>query len=142
MSLNMNEEVGTLVEGSIRRPSSCIRITARTKAGSSRRPATGKVKDVFSWRYEVGEHQPAREEGRRDLRCAGRPQSMATDSLERARHPLKRKRRGCDNWGLRTVDEEEADKMAADLKMFLVPEITRLVSSTASPVAVALALRT
>jgi hypothetical protein len=45
-----------------------------------------------------------------------------------------------ENWGYVQASEGEAKKMASDLKIFLVPEITALVSIDGEPAAVALAL--
>jgi hypothetical protein len=45
-----------------------------------------------------------------------------------------------DNWSYVPATKREADKMAADLKMFLVPDVTALVLIDDEPAAVALAL--
>jgi hypothetical protein len=45
-----------------------------------------------------------------------------------------------ENWGYVPMTKKEADKMASDLKLFLVPEITRLVLIDGEPAAVAIAL--
>src|SRR5262249_36798836 len=45
-----------------------------------------------------------------------------------------------ENWGYVPMTKREADKMAADLKLFVVPEITRIVMINGEPAAVAIAL--
>jgi hypothetical protein len=45
-----------------------------------------------------------------------------------------------ENWGYVPATKAEADKMAADMKLFLVPEITALVMIDNEPAAVAIAL--
>jgi hypothetical protein len=46
----------------------------------------------------------------------------------------------CDNWGFIPATPREAEKMASDFKLFLVPEITALVTIDGEPAAVAIAL--
>lgn len=144
LSLNINEEMGCLVDGFDSPPVLMNPHHRPYQGGLIERAGYAKAKDVFGWRYEVGEPnarvRKAQEEIRAMPEVVARPMdkknidrdvSIALDVFNDAWQ---------DNWGYVQMTRKEADKMAADLKMFLVPEITRLVLIDNQPAAVAIAL--
>jgi hypothetical protein len=144
LSLNMNEEIGCLVEGFEAPPVVMYPHHRPYQGGLIEKAGYHKVKDVYSWRYEVGEVnarvKKAREEILAMKEVVSRPFSkkdMDRDvkiALEVFNDAWN------ENWGYVPSTKKEADKMASDLKLFLIPEITRLVLIDGEPAAVALAL--
>jgi hypothetical protein len=144
LSLNINEEMGCLVDGFDSPPVLMNPHHRPYQGGLIEKAGYAKAKDVFGWRYEVGEPnarvRKAQEEikampevtGRTmDKKNLDRDVAIALDVFNDAWN---------ENWGYVQMTRKEADKMAADLKMFLVPEITRLVLIDNEPAAVAIAL--
>ena len=144
MSLNINEEIGCLVDGFDAPPVLLNPHHRPYQGGLIEQAGYAKAKDVFGWRYEVGEPnarvKKAQEEIRQmpevvsrpmDRRNMARDVEIALDVFNDAWH---------ENWGFVPATRKEADKMAADFKLFLVPEITRLVLIDGEPAAVAIAL--
>jgi hypothetical protein len=143
-SLSINEELGCLVEG-FDSPPVLMNPHHRPYQGALIEQAGyTKTKDLFGWRYEIGEpnarvrkaHQEIKAMPEVSVRQLSR-KSMDKDvamTLEIFNDAW------CDNWGFVPSTKAEADKMAADLKLFLVPELTVLVLIDNEPAAVALAL--
>jgi hypothetical protein len=144
MSLNMNEEVGTLVEGFDSPPVLMYPHHRPYQGGLIEKAGYEKAKDVFSWRYEVGEINQRVKKAREEILAMKEVETRTFDkksmdndvkcALEIFNDAW------CENWGYVPSTKKEADKMASDMKMFLVPEITRLVLVDGEPAAVAIAL--
>jgi hypothetical protein len=144
LSLNINEEMGCLVEGFDAPPVLMNPHHRAYQGGLIEKAGYAKVKDVFGWRYEVGEPnarvRKAQDDIRRmpevsvrpfDKKHIDRDVGIALEVFNDAWN---------ENWGFVPMTKKEADKMAADLKLFLVPEITRLVLIDGEPAAVAIAM--
>lgn len=144
LSLNMNEEIGCEVEGFDSAPVLMYPHHRPYQGGLIEKAGYHKVKDVYSWRYEVGELNARVKKARDEILALREVESrmfskkdmdrdvkIALDVFNDAWN---------ENWGYVPSTKKEADKMAADLKMFLVPEITRLVMIDGEPAAVAIAL--
>lgn len=143
-SLNINEETGCLIEG-FDAPPVLMNPHHRPYQGELiEKAGYAKAKDVYGWRYEVGEPnarvKKAQEEIRKMPEVTARPfdkkhmdrdVAIALDVFNDA---------WSDNWGYVPSTKKEADKMASDFKMILVPEITKLVLIDGEPAAVAIAL--
>ena len=143
-SLSINEEIGCLVEG-FDHPPVLMNPHHRSYQGELiEKAGYTKEKDVFGWRYEVGDLNPRVRKARDDIRAM--PEVVS--------RPLSRKDLERDvkitldifndawneNWSFVPMTKKEANKMSADLKLFLVPEITRIVTIDGEPAAVALAM--
>jgi len=144
MSLNMNEEIGTLVEGFDSPPVLMYPHHRPYQGGLIEKAGFEKVKDVFSWRYEVGDLNPRVKKAREDILAMPEVKTRQFDKKsmdEDVKAALDIFNDAwCENWGYVPSTKKEADKMASDMKMFLVPEITRLVLIDGEPAAVAIAL--
>jgi hypothetical protein len=143
-SLSINEEIGCLVEGFDSPP---VLMNPHHRAYQGRLiEAAGyaKAKDVFGWRYEVGEPNARVKKAQEDIRAMPEVtvRSLSTKELDRDvdRTLDVFNDAWSENWSFVPMTKREARKMAADLKMFLVPEITVLVLIDGEPAAVALAL--
>ncbi len=144
MSLSINEEAGCLVEG-FDSPPVLLNPHHRSYQGELiEKAGYHKVKDLFGWRYEVGEINARVKKAREDI--------LAMPEVEARAFSKKTLDRDVEialeifndawneNWGYVPFTRKEADKLASDLKLFLIPDITRLVLIDGAPAAVAIAL--
>jgi hypothetical protein len=144
LSLSINEEAGCLVEGFDHPPVLLNPHHRAYQGGLIEQAGYTKEKDLFGWRYEVGDLNARVRRARDEI-------SQMPEVVSR---PLSRKHLASDvlatldifndawsdNWGFVPATAREAAKMQSDLKLFFVPEITRIVSIDGEPAAVALAL--
>jgi len=144
ISLSMNEEVGCLVEGFDTPPMILMPHHHSFQGGLIEQAGFQKVKDLFAWSYTVGQ-VPAR------ARRAADEIAALPELSFRALEPRKMERdvrlvmdifndAWSDNWGFVPMTESELQKLADDLRLLLVPELTMVVSLEGEPVAVAVAL--
>lgn len=144
MSLSINEEIGCLVDGFETPPVLMNPHHRPYQGGLIEKAGYQKAKDVWGWRYEVGEPNARVKKAQEDIRAmpevkirklskANIDADVATtlDIFNEAWH---------DNWGFVPATPKEADKMASDFKLFLVPDITVIVEIDGKPAAVAIAL--
>jgi hypothetical protein len=143
-SLSINEESGCLVEG-LDEPPVLLNPHHRSyQGGLIEQAGYTKEKDLYGWRYEVGDLNARVRKARDDIRAmpevVSRP--LSKKDLERdVKITLDIFNDAwAENWGFVPMTKKEADKMSADLKLFLVPEITRIVTIDGEPAAVALAM--
>lgn len=144
LSLCINEEAGCLIEGFDTPPMFLMPHHRPYQGGLIESAGLPKVKDLFAWRYEVGD-LPTRA-------------AKATQEIEKlpevsARHvdPKNMERdvrmvmdifndAWSDNWSFVPLTEDELKKMASDFKLILDPEITYIAYVDGEPAAVALAM--
>lgn len=143
-SLSINEEAGCLVEG-FDDPPVLMNPHHRSYQGALIEQAGyTKEKDLFGWRYEVGDLNPRVRKARDDIRAMPEVTSRPLSKKDLARDVGITldifNDAWSENWGFVPMTRKEAAKMQADLKMFLVPEITRIVFIDGEPAAVALAM--
>jgi hypothetical protein len=144
LSLNINEELGCLIDGFDAPPVLMYPHHRPYQGGLIEKSGYTKVKDFFSWRYEVGEVNARVKKARDEIlampEVVSRP--ISRKDLERdVKLTLEVFNDAWnENWGFVPMTKKEADKMASDLKLFLVPEITRIVTIDGEAAAVALAL--
>jgi hypothetical protein len=144
MSLSINEEIGCLVEGFDAPPVLLNPHHRPYQGGLIEKAGYTKAKDVFGWRYEVGEPNARVKKAQSEIRAMpevsvrkisrkdiDRDIEMTLDIFNDA---------WSENWGYVPATRREADKMVSDLKLFLVPDITALVLIDNEPAAVAIAL--
>lgn len=144
MSLSINEEMGCLVEGFDHPPTLMNPHHRPYQGGLIEQAGYTKEKDVFGWRYTIGEVNARVRKAADEL--AAMPEVTA--------RPLSKKDMERDvkytldifneawneNWGFVPMTKKEGDKLAADLKLFVMPELTCLVLVDGEPAAVAIAL--
>lgn len=144
LSLNINEEMGLLVDGFDAPPVLMNPHHRPYQGGLVEKAGYAKLKDVFGWRYEVGEPntrvRKAQEEIRKmpevtsrvfSKKDAERDTAITLDVFNDAWN---------ENWGYVPATPKEAAKMAQDFKLLIVPEITRLVFIDGEAAACAIAL--
>jgi hypothetical protein len=144
ISLSINEELGCLIEGFDYPPALMMPHHKPYQAGLIEKAGYVKEKDFYAWRYEVGEMSkrvrkaqtdflqfPEVKARTFDMKRLDRDVDIAIDIFNDA---------WSDNWGFVPLTREEAKKMAADFKMILVPELTRIVTIDDEPAAFAVAI--
>jgi hypothetical protein len=144
MSLNVNEELGCLVEGFDTPPYLMMPHHRSYQGGLIEKAGYTKAKDFFAWKYVVGDLNPRVKRGHAAIaampeityRRASRKKlfedvNLLVDIFNDA---------WSDNWGFVPFTRKEIEKMAADFKLLLIPEITSIVSIAGEPAAVAVAL--
>ncbi len=144
LSLSINEEMGCLVEGFDHPPTLLNPHHRPYQGGLIEKAGYTKEKDVFGWRYEIG-----------DINARVRKAADEISAMpEVTARPLSKKdverdvkltldifnEAWIENWGFVPMTKKEGDKLAADLKLFIMPELTCLVLVDNEPAAVAIAL--
>jgi hypothetical protein len=144
ISLGINEEIGCLVEGFDTPPMVLMPHHRPYQGPLIEKAGLAKLKDVFAWRYTVG-----------DVPNRARKAHDELDKLPevRARHcDMKNfdaevrtivdvfNDAWADNWGFVPFSERELAKLAEELKLIVIPELTYIAEIDGEPAAVALAL--
>jgi hypothetical protein len=144
MSLSINEEIGCLVEGFDTPPMVLMQHHLPYQGGLIEQAGFSKLKDVYGWSYTVGD-VPARAQ-RAHEEVVAMPE-VTTRPVD-PKHFLRDVRIIMDifndawseNWGFVPLTEKELIKLAKDLELILMPELTKLTFINGEPAAVAMAL--
>jgi hypothetical protein len=144
LSLNVNEELGCLVEGFDTPPMVMMPHHRAYQGGLIEKAGLPKLKDFYAWSYDVGT-VPARAQKAYDDIAAlpevkTRPVNMK-DVLGDVKIIMSIFNDAwSDNWGFVPLTEKELIKTAADMKLIMMPEITKISFIDGEPAAVALGL--
>jgi hypothetical protein len=144
MSLNINEELGCLVEGFDTPPYFMMPHHEPYQGGLIEKAGYAKAKDFFAWKYYVGVVNKRVARAHDEIKAM--PEiSYRTASLKNLNKDVELlvdvfNDAWSDNWGFVPFTRSEVQKMAADFKLLLMPEITCIVSIDGEPAAVALAI--
>lgn len=144
VSLNINEELGCLVEGFDTPPYIMMPHHRPYQGSLIERAGYAKAKDVFAWRYQVGELNKRVQKARDEIRALPEV-SVRRMSKKDMEHDVDLlldifNETWSDNWGFVPATRAEAKKMASDFRLLLMPEMTCIVSIDGEPAAMALAL--
>lgn len=144
MSLSINDEIGLLVEG-FDSPPFIMMPHHRPYQGSLVETAgLQKLKDLYAWKYEIG----SLPERARKAHAAINEMPEVTARHVDPKH-MERDIRivmdifndaWSDNWGFVPLTQGELRKMASDMKLILIPELSTIVEIEGKPVGVAIAL--
>jgi hypothetical protein len=144
LSLNMNEEIGCLVDGFEMPPMIMMPHHRPYQGALIEKSGLSKVKDVYAWRYTVGDLPKRAQKAHDEIEALPEVKSRHVD-----RQNLERDVRivmdifndaWSDNWGFVPLTEAELKKLAQDFKLLLVPELTYITEVDSEPAAVSLAL--
>jgi hypothetical protein len=143
LSLCVNEEMGCLIEGFDTPPMIFMPHHRPYQGGLIEKAGLPKIKDVFAWRYEVGDIPPRAAKATREIEQLPEVSARHVDmkNLERDVRTVMDVFNDAwmDNWGFVPFTESELRKMAKDLKLIIDPEITYIAYVDGEPAAVALA---
>lgn len=144
LSLSINEELGVLVEGFDTPPAIMMPHHLPYQAGLIEKAGLVKEKDFFAWRYDVGEPPPRARRAHDDiLKIPGlRIRTLDKSQMERDTRIVMEIFNDAwqDNWGFVPMTEGELKKMAADLKMILVPDLALVAEVDGEVAAISVAL--
>lgn len=144
LSLNINEEMGCLIEGFDTPPMILMPHHRPYQGGLIEQAGLAKIKDVFAWRYTVGNVPKRAEKAMADVDAMPEVKLRHVDkgNVERDVRIIMDVFNDAwsDNWGFVALTEAELTKMASELKPILMPELTYIAEIDGSPAAVALAL--
>lgn len=143
-SLNINEETGMLVDGFDAPPVLMNPHHRPYQGGLVEKAGYAKLKDLFGWRYEIGEPNARVRKAQAEVRAMPEVVSRVFSKKDAERDTALTLEvfndAWSENWGFVPATPAEARKMAADFKMLLVPDVTRLVFIDGEPAACAIAL--
>lgn len=137
VSLSINEELGCLVEGFDTPPMIMMPHHRAYQGGLIEGNGLAKVKDVYAWLYKTGEVPARAQRASDDIEAMPEITSRLLDPSE-----LDRDVRivmdifndaWSENWGSVPLTENELKKVASDMKLLLVPELTLLVYVDGEP---------
>jgi hypothetical protein len=144
LSLNINEELGCLVEGFETPPYILMPHHRPYQAGLIEKAGFAKAKDFYAWSYVVGEINARVKRAHEEIKAMPEvtARTVSMKDIERDVEILVDVFNDAwsDNWGFVPLTRNEVRKMAQDFKLILLPEITRIVSIDGEPAAVAVAL--
>jgi hypothetical protein len=143
-SLSINEETGCLVDGFETPPYFMMPHHKSYQGGLIEKAGYAKIKDFYAWKYTVGEPNARVRKAQEQVKAM--PEiSYRTASIKDLARDVELlvdiyNDAWSDNWGYVPFTRNEIRKMASDFKLFIMPEITCIVSIDGEPAAVALAL--
>lgn len=144
MSLNVNEELGCLVEGFDTPPMVMMPHHRPYQAELIEQAGLSKKKDLYAWRYTVGDIPKRARRAHDDIEAMPEVKARHMDMKQ-----LDREVRIVmdifndawkENWGFVPLSEDELGQLASDFKLILVPEMTYLVEIDGEPAAFAVAI--
>jgi hypothetical protein len=144
LSLNINEELGVLVDGFDTPPYFLMPHHRPYQSGLIEQAGYAKEKDFYAWKYTVSDLNTRTRKAHAEIAAlpelTSRPVSMK--DMERDVQIIVDifNDAWADNWGFVPATPNEVRKMAQDFKLVLIPDITRIVSIDGEPAAVAVAL--
>jgi hypothetical protein len=144
LSMSINEETGCLIEGFDDPPTVMMPYHNPYQGGLIEKSGYGKLKDFYSWKYDVGAVPPRAQKARDEI-------AAMPEVTTRSANPKKLlddvrlimdifNDAWSDNWGFVPLTENELLKMAADTKLILMPEITKISFINGEAAAVAFGL--
>src|SRR5580658_5092233 len=144
VSINVNEEMGCLVEGFDTPPFILMPHHRAYQAALIEKAGYAKIKDLFAWRYKVGDLNKRTRDAHANVRAMPEvtTRTVSYKDMERDVELIVDifNDAWSDNWAFVPITLSEVRKMASDFKLFLIPEITRIVSIEGEPAAVAVAI--
>jgi hypothetical protein len=144
LSLSLNDEMGCLVDGFDTPPMIMMPHHRAYQGGLIEKAGFTKLKDAFAWRYQVGDLPPRVRRAHDEIEAMPEIKSRHVDmkNLDADLRVIMDVYNDAwsDNWGFVASTERELSKMAADLKLIAVPELSYITEIDGEPAAVALAL--
>lgn len=143
-SLSINEEAGCLVEGFDSPPFVMMPHHKPYQSDLIERAGYAKVKDLFAWKYEVGELNSRTRRAHQDILAMPEISCRPIDVKDLTREVELVvdifNDAWSENWGFVPFTRKEVRKMAQDFRLILVPELTKVVSIHGEPAAFAIAI--
>jgi hypothetical protein len=143
-SLNINDEIGCLVEGFDTPPMVMMPHHRPYQGPLIEQAGLAKLKDFYAWRYTVGDVPARAIKAHEDIAALPEIRSREAD-MKNLDHDVRVvmdifNDGWSDNWGAVPMSEGELRKLASNLKMLLIPQLTRIIDVDGEPAAFAIAL--
>ena len=143
-SLNINEESGCLVDGFDTPPMIMMGHHRRYQGALIAGAGLSKIKDLYAWTYDIG-RVPVRAQKAHDDIAALPEVTTRTIDMKNLDEDVRLVMEVFNdawekNWGFVPATEREVAKIAEDMKLIVMPEITRLTFVNGEVAAVALGL--
>ncbi len=142
-SLSINEELGCLIEGFDTPPMILMQHHRPYQAGLIQAAGFEKAKDFYAWRYHVGEIPERARKAHDEVEALPEVKSRHVDmkNLDAELRIIMEVFNDAwsDNWGFVPLTERELSKLAADLRLIAIPELSYITEVDGEPAAVALA---
>jgi hypothetical protein len=143
-SLSINEEMGCLVEGFDTPPMILMPHHRPYQGGLIEKAGLPKLKDAYAWRYVVGDVPERARKAHDEIEALPEVKSRHVDmkNLDAEVRTIMDifNDAWSDNWGFVPYTEAELAKLADDLRMIAVPDLTYITDVDGEPAAVAVAL--
>jgi hypothetical protein len=143
-SLSINEEMGCLVEGFDMPPMLLMQHHRPYQGGLIEKAGLSKVKDAYAWRYVVGEVPKRAQKAHDEIDLLPEVKTRHVDmkNLDADVRVIMDVFNDAwsDNWSFVPYTENELAKLAADLRLIGIPELTYISEIDGEPAAVAVAL--
>jgi hypothetical protein len=143
-SLSINEEMGCLVEGFDTPPMILMPHHRPYQGGLIEKAGLPKLKDAFAWRYVVGDVPPRARKAHDEIEALPEVKARHVDmkNLDAEVRVIMDifNDAWSDNWAFVPYTEAELQKLADDLRMIAVPDLTYICEVDGEPAAVAVAL--
>jgi hypothetical protein len=143
-SLSINEEIGCLIEGFDTPPMVLMPHHLPYQGALIEKCGFEKLKDVYAWRYTVGDIPTRAQKAHDEIDALPEVKTRHIDmrNLDRDVRTVMDVFNDAwiDNWGFVPFTERELSKLAADLKLIAIPELTYIAEIDGEAAAVAIAL--
>ena len=143
-SLSINEEMGCLIEGFDTPPMVLMPHHLPYQGALIEKCGFQKLKDVYAWRYTVGEVPVRAQKAHDELAALPELKTRHIDmrNLDSEVRMVMQLFNDAwsENWGFVPFTEKELSKLAADLKLIAIPELTYIAEINGEPAAFAIAL--
>jgi hypothetical protein len=143
-SLSINEEMGCLVEGFDTPPMILMPHHRPYQGGLIEKAGLPKLKDAYAWRYVVGEVPERAKKAHDEIEALPEVKARHVDmkNLDAEVRVIMDifNDAWSDNWAFVPYTEAELAKLADDLRMIAVPDLTYICEVDGEPAAVAVAL--
>ena len=143
-SLSINEEMGCLVEGFDTPPMILMPHHRPYQGALIEKAGLPKLKDAYAWRYVVGDVPERARKAHDEIEALPEVKSRHVDmkNLDAEVRTIMDifNDAWSDNWGFVPYTEAELQKLADDLRMIAVPDLTYITDIDGEPAAVAVAL--
>lgn len=144
MSLSVNEEIGCLVDGFDHPPVIMMPHHRPYQGGLIEQAGYSKEKDVYAWRYQVGEMNARVRKAHDEIAALPEVRTRLISVKDMSRDIALVldifNDAWSDNWGFVPTTHAEGAKFASDMKLLVIPEITRIVEIDGEPAAFAVAI--
>jgi hypothetical protein len=142
MSMSINEELGILVEGFDDPPMVMMTYHNPYQGGLIEKAGYAKLKDFYSWKYDIGEVPPRAQRAHDEVAAMPEITVRQADTkklMEDVRIIMDIFNDAwSENWGFVPATENELIKLAKDMSLILMPELTRIVFINGEAAAVAM----